>query len=151
MFVAIGAYAILAFNRFGLQGFLAPRAPIRMLLVGLYGWLWLAGAVWLIARTRFRSTVPFGPVFRLIGQAHLPLLMISVTIQALAVSFRLFGPGLWVSVFSALFWMPALLTMAARTAPGITDGEALRIVIAPNLVWLILVGWYLQVQVGHLL
>ena len=32
------AYVIMAWNRFGLLGFVAPRAPVRLVLIGVYVW-----------------------------------------------------------------------------------------------------------------
>ena len=46
-FITLGSYALLAFDRFGMQGLTAPRAPVRMVLAGLYGWLGLSVAIWL--------------------------------------------------------------------------------------------------------
>ena len=47
----LGAFVLAAWNRFGAQGFLGPRAPLRMLLIGLWGWIALSVVVWLVART----------------------------------------------------------------------------------------------------
>ncbi len=63
--ITMGAYAILAFDRFGIQGLLAPRATVRILLMGFYGWLWLAGAAWLVGRFVLATQAPFATVFRL--------------------------------------------------------------------------------------
>ncbi len=41
--VAIGAYAVLAFDRFGFPAIIEPRPSVRLILVGFYGWLGLAG------------------------------------------------------------------------------------------------------------
>ena len=35
----VAAFALAAWNRFGAQGFLGPRAPIRLLVTGIWGWL----------------------------------------------------------------------------------------------------------------
>ena len=44
-----GAYLVLAFDRFGVQGFVETRAMVRFLLTGFYGWLGLAGGAAIVA------------------------------------------------------------------------------------------------------
>ncbi len=149
--VTIGAYALLAFDRFGVQGIIEPRATVRMLLAGFYGWLWLAGASWLVARLAFGPGAGFSPVFRLYGRAHLPLLVVGMTLQVSTVFLQTLGPGLWVGAFAVLFWMPALLVAATRTAFVVDGRTALLVIVGPYLVWLVVVGRYLENQLGHLL
>ncbi len=135
--VAIGAYAILAFDRFGVQGVIEPRATVRLLLTGFYGWLWLAGAAWLIGRFVFGDEARFSTVFRLYGYAHLPLVVLAVTIQVASVALRLSGP--------------ALLVAATSQAFGIDRGRALAVALVPYLIWVLVVGRSLYTQIGHLL
>ena len=149
--VAIGAYGILAFDRFGVQGITDPRATVRLLLVGFYGWLWLAGAAWLIAQVAVGSIVGFPRVLRLYGNAHLPLVVVAITIQIFAVFAQALGPALVVGVFSVLFWMPAMLTGATRQAFGVETKRAMVIVAGPYLIWVLTAGRWLFSQVGHLL
>jgi len=148
--VTIGAFGVFAFDRFGIQGLLAPRATLRMLLVGFYGWIGLAGAVWWAGR-RFGADPGFGTVLRLIGHVHMPLVLVGITIQVLTVSFRLQGPGLVVGLFSALVWMPGMMVAATRELLGLETGTAAAVVLVPYAVWLLVVGGYLLAQVGHLL
>lgn len=149
--VAMGAYVVLAFDRFGPQGFFAPRATIRFLLAGFYGWLWLAVAAWVLGWILVRSGARFEPVFRVYGFAHLPMLVLAVTIQVISVLFRLPGPALLVAVFGFVLWMPALLVAATRTSFSVGRMKAVAIVAGPYLVWLLVVGRSLVAQLGHLL
>jgi hypothetical protein len=149
--VAMGAYAILAFDRFGVQGVTAPRGTVRLLLTGFYGWLWLAAAAWVIGRFVLGADTPFATVFRLYGYAHLPLVILAVVIQVFSVAFRASGPALLVALFAGVFWMPALLVAATSQAFAIDRRRALAVVAAPYLVWLLVVGRSLYIQVGHLL
>ena len=149
--VAGAAYALLAFDRLGVQGVLAPRATVRMLLAGFYGWAFLAAGSWLVARYAAGAGTRAGSVFWLYGRAHLPLLLLAVVIQVAAVFLRVLGPGLWAGVFVIAFWMPAMLVGAARTAFGVGVGTAIVIVAGPYLVWVAVVGNYLRDQLGHLL
>ena len=45
----VAAFALAAWNRFGAQGFLGPRAPIRLLLTGIWGWVLISVIVWFFA------------------------------------------------------------------------------------------------------
>lgn len=148
--VAMGAYAVLAFDRFGLQGLFAPRATIRMLLTGFYGWLWLAAASWVIARLVLSRSAPFPNLFRLYGLAHLPLLIVAITIQFFSIALQMSEPALAVAAFAFVVWMPALLVAAARQAFDLETRRALVVVALPYLVWLLVVGRSLGTQLGHL-
>lgn len=124
--------------------------PLRLVLVGFYGWLGLAGGVWSVARYR-RIDADFAQVFRLVGDAHMPIMLVAITLQLAAISLRLFGPGLAVATFTTLFWLPALLIGAIRKAYSTGLRQAAVIVAGPYLVWLASVGVTLYIQVGHLL
>ena len=146
----IGAYLLLAFDRFGFQGFQSPRGPTRLLLIGVYGWLGLSAAMWLVARWRGRDA-EFVTVFRFVGYAHMPLLLVGIVLQMTAITLRWFGPGLIASIFALGFWFPALLVAGVRKATGTHWPEALFVVAAPYGVWLATVGVVLFVQLGHLI
>ena len=149
--LAVAAYAVLAFDRFGTQGLFEPRGAVRFVLVGFYGWVGLSGATWTIGRVRLRTQAPFSDVLRLFGHVHFPLLLLAIIIQGLSVAFRLLGPAMWGAAFTVVFWMPALLTIATRRALSIDSKTAALIVSGPYVVWLVVVGNYLQTQLGHLL
>lgn len=146
-----GTYFVFAFDRFGMQGFVEARATVRMMLVGLYGWLWLAGAFWLIARGGFgylgtpRRIAPF------VGHAHLPLLLVAIFIQVVSITLTVTGPARWVALFAGGFWMPAMLVSATITVTGLTVRRALVVVGVPYLAWVAVVGRSLWTQLGHLL
>jgi len=98
--LVIGAYALLAFDRFGMQAFTAPRASFRLVLIGLYSWICLTGSAWLLARIILEVKVRFGLLLTLYGYAHLPLLVIGLVIQVLSVGIRVQGPALILAVGS---------------------------------------------------
>ncbi len=149
--ITLGAYALLAFDRFGIQGVVAPRAPVRMLLTGFYGWVGLGLGIWLMARVKLGTSASPATVIRLVGRAHIPLLLVALTIQVLAVSFLVFGPALWLALFSIGVWIPAMLLAATRKALTLDARTAALMAIGPYLLWLLIVGRYLELQVGHLL
>ena len=149
--VAVGAYAVLAFDRFGPQAFFEPRATVRFLLAGLYSCLWLAIGAWVVGRFLLRSDASFETVFRLLGYAHLPLLAAAVVIQVSSVLFRFTAPSLIVVLVVVVLWLPATLVAATRTAFSIATPVALLVVAGPYMLWLLVVGSSLLSQLGHLL
>ncbi len=149
--VAIGAYGLLAFDRLGIQGVVEPKSAVRLLLIGFYGWMWLAAAAWATGRLALGIHSEFVPVLRLYGNAHLPLLFVGIAIQVFSVVGRTLGPALLVAVVAVLFWMPIMLTGATREAFSVDVRRAALLVAGPFLVWLVTVGRYLLTQLGHLL
>ncbi len=149
--VVSGTYLLLAFDRFGIQGFVEARATARLLLTGLYGWLGLAVASWLVARLAWQQRPPFGLVMRLFGHAHVPLLVVAVAIQFLSVGLRLSGVVLWPALFAVLVWMPAQLIIAAEVSFSLEKPRAALTVLGPYVAWVLIVGRLLETQLGHLL
>ncbi len=148
--LTVGAYVAIAFDRFGIQGFSEPRGAARIVLAGFYGWAGLSAAMWIIARRR--GGVPgLTDLLRLVGQAHVPVLMLGLVIQGLSVTLRLQGPAKALAVFSLLFWMPALLVNAASRALDIPRSSTWQVVAIPYIAWAVVVGRFVFDQVGHLL
>ena len=148
---AIGSFAFFAFDRFGFQAFIAPRATTRILLVGLYGWLGLSAATLLLAHRVTSARVSFVEVVRIFGYAHLPLLILGFAIQLVAVVTQVLGPSLIVAIFAFAVWMPASLIAATRYLFEVDVGRSIKIVLPPYAVWALLIGAYLWRQIGHLL
>ena len=158
--LAVAASVLMALNRFGGLLFDAPRSFVRMTLVGVWGWLGLAFAVWLLATPMPGKTnqggdpVP-GASFRytliVVGLARLPLLVLGLVIFVAANLLQILGPGLVVAVFVLGFWYPAMLATAARYANDLTLPRAIAVVVVPYLIWLLVIGRHLLGQVQHLL
>ena len=149
--VVAGAYLLLAFDRFGIQGFVEARATTRLLLSGLYGWLGLAVGTWLVARLAWQEQRPFEPVLRLFGHAHVPLLFVAVAIQFVSVALRLTDVVLWLALFVVFVWMPAQLLAATEISLGLEKRQSALAVLGPYVAWLLVVGRWLETQFGHLL
>ncbi len=149
--VTIGAYAVFAFDRFGFPALLQPRPSARLILTGFYGWLWLAAAAWAIGRYFLDLDSSFGMVVRLYGFAHLPLVVVAITIQFTSMLLQILGPAFATALFAGVFWMPALLVAATRQAFDVDTRRALLVVGGPYVVWLLAVGRTLTTQLGHLL
>ena len=149
--VVLGAYLVFAFDRFGIEGFFEPRATVRMMLTGLYGWLWLIAGTWAIARSTFGSVGPTTRLAPLMGHAHLPLLLLAMFIQFVSVALNLLGIAWWLALFTGVFWLPAMLVSAVATATGLDWRRAVIAVTAPYVAWLLVVGRSLWTQLEHLL
>ncbi len=148
--VVIGAYLILAFDRFGWPDS-AFRATTRTLLVGLYGWLWLAVVPWIVVRMTTTSRAPLSDYMRLTGHAHLPLLLVAILVFVLPVSLGVSGIALWPALFAGVVWMPAMLVNAVATAAGVSRRSAALPALVPYVVWAAVAGRWLWRQIGHLL
>ena len=149
--IVLGTYLVFAFDRFGMQGFFEPRATVRVMLTGLYGWLWLVGATWLIIRFVFGYAGPVVSLVPLFGHAHLPLLLVAVFIQLVSVTLDFTSVARWVALFAGVLWMPAMLGAAARNVGGLTLGQSMVAAAIPYLVWALVVGRTQWTQLGHLL
>ena len=148
--VVLGAYLVFAFDRFGWPDF-ALRPTTRLVLTGFYGWLWLAGASWVVTRIAFAGRTSLTSFVRLTGHAHLPLLLLAAFIQFVSVMLNATNVARWPALFVGAFWVPALLVNAVSAASGLGRGRASLAVGVPYLVWAAVVGRLLWRQLGHLL
>ena len=148
--LVLSSYLMFSFDRFGWPDF-ALRPTARLLLTGFYGWMWLAIAGWVVARFVYSTPAPPLAFVRLTGHAHLPLLLIAVFIQVVAVMFAAGGVALWAALFVASFWMPALLVAAAAAATGLTRRRAALVMAVPYALWALLVGRQVWRLLEHLL
>ena len=131
MALVVAAPVVMAWSRFGGVAVDAPRAFLRMVLVGVWGWLGLGAAIWLIAKLVRSSTglanqsrpAPIERTVALVGFAHAPVLLLAVVILVAASSY--------------LFDLGPLIGVA--------------VVALPYGVWLATVGRHLLQQVQHLL
>lgn len=149
-FIVIGAYLVLAFDRFGWPDF-AIRATTRMVLIGFYGWIWLALSSW--AAFRLASGAPASPTsyLRLTGHAHLPILLIAAFLLVFPVTLNIAFLGVWAALFAGAVWMPSMLANAVSALSGLSLGRAAFVVALPFAAWAAVVGRIMLLQVGHLL
>ncbi len=163
----IGGWLLLSWIRLGPQALFNPRAMMRFVLVGVYGWLGLGVGLWLVAMTtrwlrpggRARSpgselawpssiAAELGCRVRLAGMAHQTLVAAAFVVYFL----QLVPQGLLttiVAVIPVLLWMPGQLVAAV----AFVDRRPMRAAAAPTLIvwggWLATAGWYLMARVGH--
>ncbi len=148
--IALGSFLLFAFDRFGWPDS-ALRATTRFVLTGLYGWLWLTFASFVLVRFMYtRSASPF-LLLRLVGHARLPLLATGIFIQVVAVSLDIPSVSRWPALFAGLLWMPAMLAGAVRVWADLDLRRALSVVVVPYVAWAAIVGRYLWGQLDHLL
>lgn len=152
----LGAFALAAWNRFGAQGFLGPRAPVRMLLIGIWGWLILSVVVWLIARTRSEQ-LRDDPLYGLQRSAaamtvpHFPVLILGFYMATAGAFVRTPIPGLVLAIVFFVAWVPALYARALQHLTDVDTKTATLAMVGPYLLWLATIGRYLWQQVGHLI
>lgn len=119
---AVGAWVLMAWNRFGLQGLAAPRVGVRFVLIGFYAWIAMAGLIWLggrLAAQRSTST----PASAL-ASTHAPISTPVATSTPAATSSSVPAPGLlrlvvvtgW--VHKPLVVVGVALQLLAFVAPG---------------------------------
>lgn len=142
------AYVVLASDRFGWPVY---RATTRVLLIGLYGWAWLALGTAVTVWVVFGKTGSLGALGRLVGHAHLPLLVVAIFIKVVATTFEVFGVARWPAAFAGLVWMPGMLTAAVSAWSGIELRQAVAAAAIPYAVWVVVVGRFLWHQLAHLL
>ncbi len=158
--VATAASVLLALNRFGGLLIDAPRAFLRMALVGVYGWLGLAVGVWLLTTGLRAESAPatsaaapatFQQTLAATGLAHVPILTLGLVVFVAANLFQFLGPGFAVAVFVFVFWFPAVLVSAVRYTNPLSLTRSMAVVVVPYVLWLSLVGRHLLGQINHLL
>lgn len=145
------AWGIMAWNRFGLLSFAAPRAPLRLILVGVYSWLGLAAAVWVASSLAGSAIVRMRDAAVATAIVHVPLVALGFFVAIVAGFARILGPGTVVAVFVFALWMPALLYRAFREVAGLERSYAAATAVVVHLAWLAGPGNLLRTQVGHLL
>ena len=145
------AYGIMAWNRFGLLGVTAPRAPIRLVLIGIYSWLALAAIFWLTARMSAPGSIPPKDAAVAASVVHIPLVALGFFMAIVAGFARILGPGTVLAVVVVGLWMPALVARAMRDVAGLRWSRAVPFAALIQLGWVVGTGRHLHAQVGHLL
>lgn len=151
--LAVGGWAIMAWNRLGVLAFTTPRSGVRFVLIGFYAYLGMALAVWAVARLVDPKPVSVAQLSRtvqVVGLAHRPLLVIALVVQVSALIAPLASVATVAAWLTFGLWMPAMLVGAIRWAREISIAQASLIVAVPYLLWLLTAGRFLLDRVGHL-
>ena len=151
--LAVGGWAIMAWNRLGVLAFTTPRSGVRFVLIGFYAYLGMALAVVAVARLvdpKPVSTTQLCRTVQVVGLAHQPLLVIGLVVQISALIAPLTSVATVAAWLTFGLWMPAMLVGAVRWTRDISTPQALMIVSVPYLLWLATAGRFLLDRVGHL-
>ncbi len=151
---------LMALNRFGGLIVDTPRSFLRLMLVGVWGWLGLAGAIWLVegaartigdGRDGGVSVPSLQMAVAAVGLAHTPVLALGLVILVAAGLLEILGPGFVSAVFVFAFWFPAVLSAATSHTLRLSPVHALLVVLVPYLLWFAIIGRHLLDRVQHLL
>lgn len=150
--VPVGVWIIATWNRFGALFISDPRDALGFLLIGIDGWLLSALVMWFVARgLSGGSGLGVARTVKLLGYAHLPLLVVGLGSALLPGLFGITGvvrPFAWVA---AAVWMPAMLTVGLHAASQLSIGRSAAIALPVHLVWLVTIGRWALGQIGHVL
>lgn len=156
--IALTASGLLALNRLGGLVVEAPRAFVRLTLVGFWGWVGLGIGIWLltaiISRQSVVATRSLGSLQRTLaatGRAHVPLLVLAGVLFVAAGVLQLRWPGLIAAWFVVVAWIPISLIGAVRATTPTSTMRAAVIMAGPYVAWLATVGRHFQTQLGHLI
>jgi hypothetical protein len=149
------AWGLIALSRLGGLAVDAPRALTRLTVVGVWGWLALAVAIWMIAGC-------VAPVHRLdvralqvtlavVGLAHTPIIVLASVVLIAAGALRVLGPGLVVAVVSLVAVMPLALITGVDHVFGLGTRRAAATVLVPYAAWLAVIALPSLEQIEHLL
>ncbi len=150
--VPLGVWVVATWNRFGALFISDPRDALGFLLIGLDGWLFSALATWAGARW-LSGNAELSPVktVKLLGYAHLPLLVVGLGSALLPGLFGITGvvrPFAWIA---AVIWMPAMLTVGVHAVSRLPIARSAAVVLPVHLVWLAIIGRWALSQIGHVL
>lgn len=155
MAVVVVASGMLALNRFGGLVTVAPRAFVRVTLIGVWGWIGLSLAVWIIAwiiaGVVGRRRPSLGHTLGVVGWAHVSVAALGGVVFVAANVLQLLGPGRMAAMFVLAFWFPAAMVAGVGPAFEVGFGRALAIVVLPYLAWFWIVALHLLDRVEHLL
>jgi len=149
----ITAAMLIALNRFGALITVEPRAPARLTLVVVWGWLGMAAvaAVVLAARASPRpQRRSLRSVVAVVGSAHVPLIWLAAVLILAAGALQLLWPGLLTALFVFGFWFPASVFTGIRISCGASLWRTVVATTVSYAAWLALVGRHLYDQLAHL-
>ncbi len=151
----LGAWALLAWARFGPQLIDDMRAVLRFVLVGVYGWLALSVLIFLALRVLNRRTDGLDPTplsleatTAKVGLAHQALAVGGFAMQI----FQILPFPIVTSVIAvtSVIWMGAQLTGAVASLQQRQWLATAPLAMTAWLAWLAVIGTYLWSRLGHL-
>lgn len=152
--LVVVASFLLALNRIGGLVVHEPRSFVRLVLVGVWGWIGmavLATAVLVVnGSARGGSGRTLRTTLAVVGAAHVPLIWASVVLFLGASMLQLLWPGLITVVFVFAFWFPAAVGIGLRVSCGAPVRTAAAATAVAYAAWVTVVGRHLYDQLAHL-
>lgn len=149
--IVVVASGMLALNRFGGLVTTAPRAFVRLTLIGVWGWVGLSLAIWIVARIVGRRRPSLAHTLAVVGWAHASVAALGGVLFVAAIILQLLGPGRIAAMFVLAFWFPAAIVAGIRSAFEVGPGRAMAVVVVPYIAWFWIVALHLLDQIEHLL
>ncbi|MDX2381890.1 MAG: hypothetical protein QNM02_19290 [Acidimicrobiia bacterium] len=152
--VVVAAWGLIALSRLGGLAVDAPRALARLALVGVWGWLALALAIWVgaqLAAPGRRGVRSLQSTLAIVGLAHTPIIVLASVVLIAAGALEVLGPGMIVAALSLAVVMPLALITGVDHVFGFGARRAAVTVVLPYTLWLVVVARGSLRQVEHLL
>ena len=152
--LVVVASFLLALNRIGGLVVDEPRSFVRLVLVGVWGWIGMAvvaAAVLVVSGSaRGGSGRTLRTTLAVIGTAHVPLIWASVVLFLGAGMLQLLWPGLIIVIFVFAFWFPAAVGIGLRISCGARVGGAVAATTVAYAAWVTVIGRHLYDLLAHL-
>lgn len=151
-YVAV-ASILLAMNRFGGLVTVEPRSFVRLVLVGVWGWIGMALVAWIVVTTTSPAEHPHrspAASIAIVGIAHIPLIWLAGVLFLAAGALQLLWPGLMTAAFVFTVWFPAAVFMGLRVSCGAGFVRAMVATAVSYAAWLAVIGRQLYDQLAHL-
>ena len=155
------ASGLIAMTRVGGLVIDEPRSSLRLVLVGVWGWLGLAIGIWATGWTLSHASATTRPPpppltslglsLAMVGWAHVPVIVLGVVVFVAAGLMQLLGPGLVVGAVVLAVALPVALMTGTRHVFGLSWVGAAVAAVVPYAFWLLVAARHVHRQINHLL
>jgi hypothetical protein len=154
------ASGLMAITRVGGLVVDEPRSSLRLMLIGVWGWLGLAIGIWATGRTLSHASATTRPpplltslalTLAMVGWAHVPVIVLGLVVFVAAGLMQLLGPGLVVGAVVLAVALPVALVTGTRHVFALSWTGAAVAVVVPYAFWLLIAARHVHRQISHLL